>query len=245
MPDEWRLFIDGSKYSVKAVLFNKGNSKPSIPVAHAVHVKESYQVMKKILDLLDYKKHDWKICSDLKVVGMLMGMQGGFTKYSCFLCLWDSRARDHHYQRNSWPQRTSSSIGVNNVINNALVNKENIILPPLHIKLGLMKNFVKALCPTSKAFIYLEKKFPKLSTDKIKAGVFIGPQIKKLFTDEEFVKYLRPNELKAWDAFKLVVHGFLGNHKSPNYRQLIEDMIHKYRVIGESCTIKNSIKSVN
>jgi hypothetical protein len=32
-----------------------------------------------------------------------------------------------------------------NVLNNPLVNPEKVFLPPLHIKLGLMRNFVKAI----------------------------------------------------------------------------------------------------
>lgn len=231
-PKEWRLFIDGSKYSVKAVLLHQGNKKPSIPVAHAVGVKESHEVMKKILDLIDYKMHNWKICSDLKVVGMLTGMQGGYTKYCCFLCLWDSRARNHHYDRETWPKRTHHDVGEANIKYASLVEKNNIILPPLHIKLGVMKNFVKSLCPEGEAMAYLENKFPKLSSEKIKEGVFIGPQIKKLFVDVEFEETLSRPELKAWQAFRDIVHGFLGNNKSPNYRELVKGMIEKFRIIG-------------
>jgi hypothetical protein len=36
-------------------------------------------------------------------------------------------------------------VGGQNVINEPLVARDRIILPPLHIKLGLMKQFVKAL----------------------------------------------------------------------------------------------------
>ena len=28
---------------------------------------------------------------DLKMVNFLLGQQSGFTKYPCFLCMWDSR----------------------------------------------------------------------------------------------------------------------------------------------------------
>ena len=42
-PQEWRLFIDSSKLSLKAVLLHNGNQHPSIPVGHAVHMKESYE----------------------------------------------------------------------------------------------------------------------------------------------------------------------------------------------------------
>jgi len=36
-------------------------------------------------------------------------------------------------------------VGEKNVIAEPLVDRSKIILPPLHIKLGLMKQFVKAL----------------------------------------------------------------------------------------------------
>ena len=45
-PLDWRLFIDSSKLSLKAVLLHNGNTVPSIPVGHSVHTKESYENMK-------------------------------------------------------------------------------------------------------------------------------------------------------------------------------------------------------
>ena len=48
------------------------------------------------------------------------------------------------------------------------------ITPPPHIKLGLKKNFVKALDVKSPAFTYVCGKFPKLTFEKVKTGVFIG-----------------------------------------------------------------------
>jgi arabinogalactan endo-1,4-beta-galactosidase len=44
-PEEWRLFIDSSKSSLKAVLLHNGNVLPSIPVGYAVSMKESYDNM--------------------------------------------------------------------------------------------------------------------------------------------------------------------------------------------------------
>ena len=49
-----------------------------------------------------------------------------------------------------------------------------ILLPPLHIKLGLMKNFVKALDKTKAGFKCLYENFPRLSEAKFKQGVFVG-----------------------------------------------------------------------
>ena len=48
-----------------------------------------------------------------------------------------------------------------------------IYLPPLHIKLGLLKKFVKALEKKSSEFAYLAEKLPSLSQAKIKEGVVI------------------------------------------------------------------------
>jgi hypothetical protein len=47
-----------------------------------------------------------------------------------------------------------------------------IVLPFLHIKLGVMKNFVKAMDRDGSAFKYLAQKFLRLSEAKIKEGIF-------------------------------------------------------------------------
>jgi len=96
-PSDWQLFIDSSWWSLKALLLHNGNSKPSIPVAHSVHVKESYGNMKILLEAVQSNVHQWNICGDLKVIGMLMGMQGGFMKFFCFLCLRDSHSAAELY----------------------------------------------------------------------------------------------------------------------------------------------------
>jgi hypothetical protein len=62
-----------------------------------------------------------------------------------------------------------------------LVEPSNILLPPLHITLGLMKNFVKAVDQTGPEFRYLTEKLPGISAAKI-----ISRQICKLFRDEHF-----------------------------------------------------------
>lgn len=143
--EEWRLFIDGSNASLKAVLLHNGNEKPSVPVAHAVDMKESYESMSLILRDVNYKKYNWKICADLKVIAIILGLQGGYTKYRWYLCLWDSRDRKQHYKKKVWPKRSDFVIDESNIQNKSLVDPKNVLIPPMHIKLGLMKNFVKSL----------------------------------------------------------------------------------------------------
>ena len=97
MTQEWRLFIDSSHRSLKAVLLHKGNKYPSIPVAHSVTMIENYENIKNLLNKLKYANYEWDICADFKMISFLMGLQGGYTKHSCFLCLWDSSADNDHF----------------------------------------------------------------------------------------------------------------------------------------------------
>jgi len=42
-PEQWRLFTNSPKVSLKAVLLHRGNMFPSIPLAHTIHKKERYE----------------------------------------------------------------------------------------------------------------------------------------------------------------------------------------------------------
>jgi hypothetical protein len=55
-PLEWRLFIDSSNLSLKAVLLHNRNTLPSIPVGHSMHSKESYENMKILMEAINYDK---------------------------------------------------------------------------------------------------------------------------------------------------------------------------------------------
>ena len=91
-PNDWRLFIDSCKRSLKCVTLQNGNTFGSIPLGHSITLKENYSEIKFVLEKISYYEHIWIICVDLKMVGFLLSLQCGFTKFPCFLCLWDSRA---------------------------------------------------------------------------------------------------------------------------------------------------------
>ena len=101
-------------------------------------------------------------------------MRGGRLKYPYFLCEWDSRADDLHFTNYEWPKREEFTVGSPCVDNQPLVSPSKIILPALHIKLGLVSNLIKALVKyNEKATEYLKKTvFPKLSAAKIDGGVY-------------------------------------------------------------------------
>ena len=144
-PAEWRLFLNSSVKSLKIVLLHNGNKVGSVSVGHSVKVTESYEDIRFVLESLQYSQHNWKICGDLKIISVILVLQAGYTKHPCFLCLWDLSADDRHYIQISWPPRTSFVPGLQNVKSACLVNPQNILLPQLHIKLALMKNYIKAL----------------------------------------------------------------------------------------------------
>ena len=62
-------------------------------------MKETYGNMEIVLQKIKYSEHNQHICWNLKVVAVLSGLQLGFTKHSCFLREWDSRARNTDYAR--------------------------------------------------------------------------------------------------------------------------------------------------
>ena len=111
--------------------------------------------------------------------------------------MWDSRACSKHYKKEHYPMRLEIEAGQHNDINVPLIPANKIILPFLHIKLGLFKKFVKALDKESEVFNLLRTCFPRLSIAKIKEGVFVGPEMRKLMLNEEFNKMLNINQLKA------------------------------------------------
>jgi len=119
-----------------------------------------------------------------------------------------------------------------NVENQPLVELSKILLPSMHLKLRLVKNFVKAINQGEAAFTYLWEKFHRLSEAKLKEGIFIGPQIWDLIKEEYFDKLLQGDEKAAWDSFKFVVEVFLGYRRAQNYEELVNNLLQSYQKLG-------------
>ena len=199
--ENWRLFIDSNKVSLKAILFHSGNEYPSLLVAHATSTKECFDVMQLSLDKIDYKLHKWFIYGDSKVIRILRELQSGYSKYSCFLRTWDGRARYQHYDVNVWLPRKTLKPGKLNVSQKSLVDPQKIFLPGLHIKMSIVKHFIKTLNKNREAFLFsLKNKFPQLREAKIREGVFDGPQIRQLMLDCDFEKSLTELKRRTWTS---------------------------------------------
>jgi len=116
--------------------------------------------------------------------------------------------------------------------NHSLVESSRYLLTPLRIKLGLIKNFVKAMDRNGTAFLDLRQKFPLLTDAKIREGVSTGPDIRLLLRDEVFERIITGDEQRAWRAFRKVVTGFLGNKRADNYKDFLEDLLSSYQKLG-------------
>ncbi|KAJ9594111.1 hypothetical protein L9F63_014477, partial [Diploptera punctata] len=70
--EDWRLFIDSSKTSLKGVLLHNGNIYPSIPLAHEVGMKENYKNMKLLLSAIksdNYRELVNEVIENYKIMG--------------------------------------------------------------------------------------------------------------------------------------------------------------------------------
>ena len=101
-----------------------------------------------------------------------------------------------------------------------------------------MKNFVKAMDKTGSGFMHFSRKFPRMTEDIIKEGVFIGSQIRQLLKDSEFDQALFGKEKLARQVFKLVATKFLGNTKADNYMELISNLLKVYSRMGCNMSLK-------
>lgn len=119
-PEEWFLFIDCSIRSLKALLRHNTNILAPISIAHYTAFKESY----------DHSDHNWLLCGDLKIMGVVLGMQSRKIKYLCFVCLFDTRDQSNHNKKKKWPERKSSEPGSPNVLEKPLADVSKIINPP-------------------------------------------------------------------------------------------------------------------
>ena len=201
-------------------------------------MKKDFKNVKFLLESISYARYNWQLCGDFKMIGFLKGLQGGYTQHSCFLCLWDSRAVTEHYSQKDWPERRFFMPGIQNVKHDPLVDSEKIVMPPLHIKLGLVKQFVKAMNKEGNSFQHISALFPFLSEANKEAGSFTGPQVRLMLQCKELEDKMTAREAGAWKAFREVVQNFLGNKQSNNYELLVNNLMEEYKTMGCCMSLK-------
>ena len=73
---------------------------------------------------------------------------------------------------------------------------------------------------------------------KLKAGIFDGPQIRKLIQDQAFTSYMTAVECAIWCSYVSVGGKFLRNTKASNYRHLVDLILRNFQALGARRSIK-------
>ena len=76
-----------------------------------------------------------------------------------------------------------------------------------------------------------------MSIEKLKAGIFDRPNIRKLMQDENFILSMNPLEADVWRGFVGVVQNFLGNRRAANF-EVVQNMLYAYQGLGANMSIK-------
>jgi hypothetical protein len=63
-------------------------------------------------------------------------------------------------------------------------------------------------------------------------GIFVGPDIRKLMFDEDFLLTMTEVEREALITFKSVLTKLLGNNKDPDNVTNVANMLEKFKVLG-------------
>ena len=87
-------------------------------------------------------------------------------------------------------------------------------------------------------FCTCDKNSPLLSDAKIREGVFTGPDIHSILRDEVFERIITGDEQRAWNAFREVVTGFIGNRRADNYNDLLEKLLSSYQKLVRNTSVK-------
>lgn len=161
------------------------------------------------------------------MVWFLLGNQRGYNKYPCFLCMWHIRACKKHWVEIIQPPRSYRKPADPNILHEQVLGGKNIIFLPLHIKLGLMKQLVKAL-PTKHHILA----FLRLQFEKIKNRVVNGSYIQQLIKDEHFIRTISELQNNAWLSFKDIIRNLeIREH-------IIASLVETYKTFAGNMSMK-------
>lgn len=88
-----------SKVSLKSffyILLHVRNIFHSVPLGYTIHMKNSNKNMSRLVKKSNYRKYNWCISADSKVVTIVSSLQLGYRKHGCLIYEWNSRAPNNH-----------------------------------------------------------------------------------------------------------------------------------------------------
>lgn len=150
------------------MLLHKSNKWPAIPLYYATDEKEDRVTLEKLLDIIKYKEHNWKLCCDLKVVKIIAVMKVGNPNHGCFKCDWNRNDKDKDQYTDKW---TGTNPDIKTDIK---INMNIVLIPPLHLKLGIVQKFLNlVLKQNDETYRFFKEGMFKRRTDtRIKSGIY-------------------------------------------------------------------------
>lgn len=157
--------------------------------------------------------------------------------------MFNSRCNDIDVNKTiDWELRTSYAINVNqSIVNEPLIDLphliDKIILPVLHIKLGVFTQFIKSIFPRKVRFDgetiedegnklaidFLEGKFKNKTYSKLSSGSFNGSEINQLIKmKNEFLDVLSPLEQQCFISFIELKENFFSNR--PKDKEIVRKL---------------------
>ena len=156
---------------------------------------------------------------------MVLGLQDGYIKYPCFLCMWDSHADKQYYVQHKWPTRYTLEPDFHNVVSHFLVNLEKIFFADSPCKVMPNEKKLWTLSKDRRGFFFLKQEFPHISD---------GSQIRELLNNPNFDKSIHDIKRKAWHSFKSIV----SNHLSQEYELVVNELLNNYQALSARMSIK-------
>ena len=108
--------------------------------------------------------------------------------------------------KKQWPVRKQLIQGDNNITNQPLLSRNRIILPPNQVRID--ETIRESFRLKRSLFCLSKRSLSWLSSEKLKAGIFDGPQIRKLIKDRTFSLDMTKVQQDAWNPYVLVVKEF-------------------------------------
>jgi hypothetical protein len=86
-------------------------------------------------------------------------------------------------------------------------------------------------------FTLLRRKFPRISEAKKNEGIFVDPQVRKLFQDTDFRNHFNSAEKISSETFMYAATSWEIT-KSENYVEILEKLLFSYCVLGCNMSLK-------
>ena len=66
----------------------------------------------------------------------------------------------------------------------------------------------------------------------------MGPPIRRMLVSEELEEQMPDLQRNAWQSFRMIVEGFLGNHRRDDYAMVMSNFIESYENLGCHMSLK-------